>query len=424
MQTIRGKTILTLVLFLAGSLVIAQQPPAKTGTPPPQPPGKTVAPGQPPAETGTPAVNAAPGSVEQIVTFTYDGVRLEGDYYPAPEGKAKVTPCLILVHPVGPKHLTSSRADFGKLPEKLQKMGYAVVAIDLRGYGKSKTVEPKFWNFHTPKSKSINTIEGKDYASSLELLEMVYDLTAVKIWLNLYKNNAKECNSHVIGVIGLEQGGLIAMAWAANELSDPARIKNQSSIAALNAQNNNGFANGQGNANQGIAGGIIGGFFGGNRNNNNMNNNQNNTGLGTNIIPKYEGEDITCIVSVSTTNRLNDPLSYALLERWISFLRDRGVASMAIYGANDKEASAFWSKAALWAKPTTDKYRFKNSGAKPIKNTSLVGAKLLSNDALDVTKVLEEYLAEAVKRTGESRLWSEQTGPEKPSPFEVQRLFR
>lgn len=422
MHTIRGKAILTLMLFLAGSLVIAQQPPSKTGTSP-QPPGKTVVPSQPPAKTGSPPVKAADGNVEHLVTFTYDGVRLDGDYYPALEGKAKVTPCLILVHPVGPKHLTSSRADFGKLPEKLQKMGYAVVAIDMRGYGKSKSVEAKFWNTHTPKTKSIETIEGKDYASSLELLEMVYDLTAVKIWLNTYKNNARECNSHVIGVIGLEQGGLIAMAWAANELSDPGRIKNASSIAALNNQNNSGFANGQGNNNQGV-GGLIGGFFGGNRNNNNMNNNQNNTGLGTNVIPKYEGEDIACIVSVSTTNRLNDPLSYALLERWIAFLRDRGVASMAIYGANDKDASLFWSKAAQWAKPTTDKYRFKNSGAKPIKNTSLVGAKLLSNDALDVTKVLEEYLAEAVKRVGEVRLWSEQTGPEKPSPFEVQRLFR
>jgi len=40
------------------------------------------------------------------------------------------------VHAVGPKHLTSNRADFGKLPEKLQKLGYAVVALDLRGYGK------------------------------------------------------------------------------------------------------------------------------------------------------------------------------------------------------------------------------------------------------------------------------------------------
>lgn len=423
MQTTRGQAILTLVLFLGGSLIIAQQPPAKIVAPA-QPPVKA---GTTPAKTGTPPANAAASNVEPIVTFTYDGVRLEGDFYPAPEKKGTSTPCLILVHAVGSKHLTSSRADFGKLPERLNKQGYAVVALDMRGYGKSKTVEPnKFWKIHSPKTKSLETIEGKDYASSLELLEMVYDLNAVKTWLNS-KNNAKDCNSQVIGVIGIEQGGLIAMAWAANELSDPHRVKNPSSIAALNGQNN-GFANGQGNNNQGV-GGLLGGFgIGSNRNNNNMNNGfnngQGNTGQGANTIPKYEGEDITCIVSISTSNRLHDPLSYALMERWISFLRDRGVASMAIYGANDKEASTFWNKAVQWAKPTTDKYRFKYSGAKPIKGTSLVGAKLLMNDTLDVPKVLEEYLQEAVKKAGESRLWGQQYIPDHPTPFEVQRLFR
>ncbi|MFT3879405.1 MAG: alpha/beta fold hydrolase [Gemmatales bacterium] len=433
MYTNQGKALLTLGIVLIAGLVVAQQPPAKTGSTT-QPPAKTTAATQPPAKTGTtppeknapanqPAGKASNSLAEPLVTFTYDGVRLEGDYYPAPEKKGTSTPCLILVHAVGAKHLTSSRADFGKLPERLNKLGYAVVALDMRGYGKSKTVEPnRFWNTHTPKTKTLDLIEGKDHASSLELLEMVYDLNAVKTWLNS-KNNAKDCNSHVIGVIGVEQGGLIAMAWAANELSDPNRVKNPSSAAALNPGANNGFANGQGNNNQGV-GGLLSGFgIGGNRNNNNMNNGQVNTGQGT-AIPKYEGEDITCIVSISTSNRLHDPLSYALMERWISFLRDRGVASMAIYGANDKEASTFWNKAVQWAKPTSDKYRFKNSGAKPIKNTSLVGAKLLSNDALDVPKVLEEYLQEAVKKAGESRLWGQQYMPDHPTPFEVLRILR
>jgi len=423
MHTNQGKALLTLCLFLVSSLVLAQQPPAKSGTPA-QPPAKTAT--TPPAKNAPanqPPAKPVASLVEPLVTFTYDGVRLEGDFYPAPEKKGTSTPCLILVHAVGSKHLTSSRADFGKLPEKLNKLGYAVVAIDMRGYGKSKTVEPnRFWKVHTPKTKSLETIEGRDYASSLELLDMVYDLNAVKTWLNS-KNNAKDCNSQVIGVIGVEQGGLIAMAWAANELSDPNRVKNPSSIAALNGQNN-GFANGQNNNNNQGIGGLLSGFGIGNNRNNNMNNAQGNAGLGTNVIPKFEGEDITCIVSISTSNRLHDPLSYALLERWISFLRDRGVASMAIYGANDKEASTFWSKAVSWAKPTNDKYRFKYSGAKPIKNTSLVGAKLLSNDALDVPKVLEEYLQEAVKKTGETRLWGQQYIPDQPTPFEVQRLFR
>lgn len=396
-----------LVLGLLCSLVLAQQPPTKSGTaaPPPAKSG-TMSPEKGMAPSKQPPAKASPSATENLVTYTFDGVRLEGDYYPAPEAKAKTTPCLILVHAVGLKHLTSSRADFGKLPERLQKAGYAVVAFDLRGYGKSKSVESKFWNTHTPRTRSLDVIEGKDFASSLELLEMIYDLTAIKIWLNA-KNNSKECNSHTVGVIGIEQGGLIATAWAANEHTDPYRTKQRSNLVG----NVGGFNNqgGFGNTGYGNPGFGNAGQFG---------------NLQGNNLPRFEGEDITCIVSISTTNRLNDPVSYALLERWISFLRERQTATMAIYGANDKEASTFWSKAGFWAKPTTDKYRYKNAGTRPIKGTSLVGSKLLMNDTLDVGKVLEDYLQEAVKKTAESRLWAEQHGQDRPMPIDVQRLLR
>lgn len=415
------QSILVLGFLVVAGLAWADQPPGKTaaGAPDKNAPAKQAPGKQTPGKTTTPASNS---NAEQLVTYTFDGVRIEGDYYPAPEAKAKNTPCLILVHAVGPKHFTASRADFGKLPEKLQKMGYAVAVVDMRGYGKSKTVENKFWNTHRPKSKVLDQIEGKDYATSLDLLEMVQDLTAVKIWLNT-KNNAKECNSHAIGVIGLEQGGLIAMAWAGNELTDPARVKQRGNVANNGGGLNN--PNGVGNTGQGNTGFNNTGFGNAGFGNTGFGNNPGQFGNQTGgTVPRYEGEDITCIVSVSTSNRLGDPLSLSLLEKWITFLRERQVSSMAIYGANDKEAAGFWSKAGVWAKPTTDKYRYRNSGTKPIKGTSLVGAKLLTNDTLDVTKMLEEYLADAVKKVSEGRLWSEQTGPDRPTPFDVQRLLR
>lgn len=397
---------LVIGLVAVTSMSLAQQPPVKPGSSPDK---------NPPAKS-------APTNSELLVVHTYDGVRIEGDYYPAPEGRnAKSTPCLILVHGVGPKHLTSSRADFGKLPEKLQKLGYAVAAIDMRGYGKSKTVETKFWNTHRPRTKVLDAIEGKDYASSVELLEMVQDLTAVKTWLNI-KNNGKECNSQTIGVVGLEQGGLIAMAWAANELSDPNRIKQKGTM-----QNpSGGFNNPNGLGNNGLGNNGLGNNgFGNNGFGNNGGGNSGQFGNNpSSNIPRYEGEDITCIVAVSTTNRLNDALNLGVLERWITFLRERQVSVMGIYGVNDKEAAAFWSKAGLWAKPTNDKYRYKHSGVKPIKGTSLMGAKLLTNDTLEVGKMLEEYLLEAVKKAGEGRLWAEQPVPDRPTPFDVQRLFR
>ncbi|HMO37251.1 MAG TPA: hypothetical protein PKA06_14530, partial [Gemmatales bacterium] len=131
---------------------------------------------------------AAPGK-EPLVAYTYDGVRIDGDYYPVPESKGKTAPCVILVHAVGLKNLNASRADWGKFPERLQQQGYAVAAIDLRGYGKSKTVEEVFWRTHRPRSRSRDTIEARDHSTPVEMMEMLYDLTAVKIWLNT-KNNS------------------------------------------------------------------------------------------------------------------------------------------------------------------------------------------------------------------------------------------
>ncbi|MBL8821206.1 MAG: hypothetical protein JNJ77_01370 [Planctomycetia bacterium] len=406
-------TLMAVLCFSAGSL-ISQQPPAKKAAQPPannktaQPPGKTATAPEKnaPAKTETSRkTQPAASTSETIVTYTFDGVRIEGDYYPAPEGKEKTTPCLILLHPVGPKHFNASRADFDKLPAKLQQQGYAVAVIDFRGYGKSKTVESKFWNTHRPKTRVLDVIEAKDYATSLELFELMYDLTALKIWLNT-KNNAKECNSHVVGIIGLEQAGLIAMAWAANEHTDNYRSRNRTMLNTGGGFNNPNFGN-TGFGNQGFG-------------NQGLGNQGNNPGGN---IPRFEGEDIVCIVPISTSNRLSEPISLAVMERWITFLRERQVATMAMYGANDKESVAFWNKASSWVKPANDKYRYKNSGVKTFK-TSLTGIKLLMNDTLDVPKALEDYLQESLKKTAESRLWSEQTGSDRPTPIDIQRLLR
>jgi predicted esterase len=437
--TIRTLLTLSLSALLLCTLV-AQQPPGKTSTAP-QPPSKTppppdkTAPGKTtmppdktaPGKTNTPpAKNAATASVEPLVTYTFDGVRIDGDYYPVPETKGKTAPCIILVHAVGLKNVNASRADWGKLPAKLQSQGYAVAAIDLRGYGKSKTVEELFWKTHRPKTRNRDTIEAKDHSSPIEMLEMVYDLTAVKIWLNT-KNNSKECNSKAIAVIGLEQGGLIALAWAANEHSDPNRTKQKPTLNT----NQGGFGNpGVGNpgfGNPGVGNPAFGNPNFNNPNLNNPNYNPNNQGMNNSQgsgVARFEGEDIVCVIPISTTAKLNEPLSMGLIERWITFTRDRQVGLMAIYGAQDKDANTFWTKAGTWAKPAGDKFRFKNSGTKPVKGTSLVGAKLLSNDTLDVPKTLEDYLSDALKRAAESRLWSEQQGQDRPTQIDIQRLLR
>src|SRR4029078_6435668 len=196
--------VTVLGLFVFTCVALASQPPAKQPTQPPtkQPPAKND---QGMTKGGTPDKTQPPKSTgdaakETIVAWTFDGVRIEGDFYPQPEGKGKRTPVILLLHAVGKGRLDASRADFGKLPEKLQKMGYAVATFDFRGYGKSKQITTDFWQYNHARTKTIDHVEARDFTSRMDLMNLVNDLIAVKIWLNK-KNNMGDCNSNLVGVI-------------------------------------------------------------------------------------------------------------------------------------------------------------------------------------------------------------------------------
>jgi hypothetical protein len=402
--------VTVLGLFVFTCVALASQPPAKQPTK--QPPAKTDPTKTDPGMTkpGTPDKTQPPkstgdGAKETIVAWTFDGVRIEGDFYPQPEGKGKKTPVILLLHAVGKGRLDASRADFGKLPEKLQKMGYAVATFDFRGYGKSKQITTDFWQYNHARTKTLDRVEAKDFTTTMDLMNLVNDLIAVKIWLNK-KNNMGDCNSNLVGVIGVEQGALVGLAWIVNDLTDLNRSKERRSGGF-------GAGGGFGQGNQG-GGGFNpggGGFGAGGGNQGGM--------------PALEGQDIACLVAVSMSNRLGDALPHALMERWLALLRERQIAVMSLYGSNDRDASGFWSKAGNWIKPPQDKTgRYKNSKVQAIKGTSLTGSKLLLNETLELTKVIEEYLDEAVKKAGEAKLWVEQTNADRPTGVDPKRLVR
>jgi pimeloyl-ACP methyl ester carboxylesterase len=340
---------------------------------------------------------------EVIVAWTFDGVRLEGDFYPAPEGRGKKTPVLVLLHSVGKNALNASRADFGKLPEKLQKLGYAVATFDFRGYGKSKTIASTFWSYHQARSKTIDRLEARDFTTPRDLLDLVNDCVTIKAWLNK-KNNMGDCNSNLLGIIGVDQGAMVGLAWVVNDLTDFNRSKER--------RTSGGFGGGLGvggGFGGGAAGGVPPGLPGGQP--------------GQPGMPRLEGEDIACLVAVSMSNRLGDLLPMNLVERWLSLAREKQIAMYSVYGGNDREAVAFWNKATNWVKPPQDKTRFKNSKVQAVKGTNLSGAKLLMNDTLDLNKSLQDYLEEAVKKAGEAKLWTEQVN-DNPTPVDVNRLVR
>jgi len=87
---------------------------------------------------GAPAplcASAGPADTEpaRVSIATEDKLNLIGTYYAPREGKQKA-PGALLVHDAGGK-----RADLAQLAARLQKSGFAVLTLDLRGHGESAT---------------------------------------------------------------------------------------------------------------------------------------------------------------------------------------------------------------------------------------------------------------------------------------------
>ena len=133
--------LLSLLLLTACSRLVA----APTPTPPlppvaatPVPPTATLPPATAtsPATTATRAVPPVAPTVlptpSEPTDFTFtapDGAQLSVTYYPP---IVRPAPAVLLLHMLG-----RSKADWDSFARNLQKQGYAVMAIDLRGHGAS-----------------------------------------------------------------------------------------------------------------------------------------------------------------------------------------------------------------------------------------------------------------------------------------------
>src|SRR3972149_7825523 len=129
----------TTKLFLALLLLTACARPSGAPAPTSLASPAAIAPRPPPtAPTATPTHQAPPvppttlpqPSAAQPVTITApDGAALAALYYPP---IVKPAPAVLLLHMLG-----GSKSDWDSFAKDLQKQGYAVVALDLRGHGPS-----------------------------------------------------------------------------------------------------------------------------------------------------------------------------------------------------------------------------------------------------------------------------------------------
>jgi pimeloyl-ACP methyl ester carboxylesterase len=146
---------------------------------------------------------------DRVVFTSADGVELVGTFHPAAAKK----PCVLLLH--GPGAKRSARV-WGPVQERLAREGYAVLSFDFRGHGQSTTVDADlFWR--QPANRSgIRGARGEeiqaDNFNDRYLPVLVNDIAAAKALLDR-KNDAGECNSANLIVIGADEGATLGAVW-------------------------------------------------------------------------------------------------------------------------------------------------------------------------------------------------------------------
>ncbi|HYT89960.1 MAG TPA: alpha/beta fold hydrolase [Gemmataceae bacterium] len=167
---------------------------------------------------------------------TADSVTLKGHWYPS--GQGKEAPVVLLLHAFGED---SKKTEWLNLAKALQERGYAVLRFDFRGHGDSDTIfpgipnptmpklsQPGFWDqkenqaglrtfVASPKIRKVTTISFKDFKPDYHRI-LANDIAAAKVFLD-EKNDAGECNTSNLILIGVKEGATLAALWLNGEYS-------------------------------------------------------------------------------------------------------------------------------------------------------------------------------------------------------------
>ncbi len=125
--------------------------------------------------------------MEKITFRTKDGVTIVGNYFKSQEEHA---PAFLLLH-----MMPSTRESWNEFAALLQKGGFDVLAIDLRGHGESI-------------DKNGTRINYKDFRDE-EHRESIHDVAAAKEFLR-----QKGADTSRLGMAGASIGANLALQWA------------------------------------------------------------------------------------------------------------------------------------------------------------------------------------------------------------------
>lgn len=165
---------------------------------------------------------------EPQIVQSLEGFPIAITYYKA--GGGKESPVVVLLHMKDGNRLVWE-GDGGLAPA-LQKEGYAVITVDLRGHGDSKgsgipaavgaaagnaNQKKKDEKEKKPAPKAAKGAPGEVKKGDVEAM-IAYDLEVVKTFI-YDKHQAAELNMNKLAVIGAEMGATVALNFAANDLA-------------------------------------------------------------------------------------------------------------------------------------------------------------------------------------------------------------
>lgn len=283
-------------------------------------------------------------NVERVKFTTVDGVELHGSFYASAKGTK--APCVLLLHNINGK---SQEDGWDRLAEALQKKDFAVLSFDFRGHGNSTSIDPMiFWkqpvnrNMVRGASPKKDTLSSKDYGPGYYRY-LVNDIAAAKMFLDRM-NDAGQCNSANLILVGAQEGATLGALWLASEMY---RFQAVNQFGPLR------------------------------------------------LDPNPEGKNVVCAVWLNISTALGGQA--VPLKEWLASAgKDRKVPMAFLYGAEDEPAAAIaksWAKQLKGEDQLTKDYTVERGTPK----TKLQGAKLLRGDVDTIDKMLI-YLTNVIEK--------------------------
>jgi hypothetical protein len=150
---------------------------------------------------------------QKVKFLTGDGVELRGSWYAGQRN----APVILVLTELGED---SSKIEYRALADTLHKKGFSVLLFDFRGTGGSTQVG----NGGLFLAQPINKLANVDNTGALDFTKfpeayhpvLVNDIAAAKAFVDL-KNDASDCNSSSLVLIGAQRGATLGALWLKSE---------------------------------------------------------------------------------------------------------------------------------------------------------------------------------------------------------------